>query len=107
MQLVLTDVTRGAGVVELCAHISTIDFVAVSGKKSILEYTDHMHNAFESPAGITKDGYHVTQTTPGYAEVREAEFSKYECPQGSFWKGEQGRKMLGDPWRGVSGEQTS
>lgn len=97
----------GAGMVELCAHISTVDFVAVSSKKSILEYTDHLHEAFEFPAGITQDGYHVTQTTPGYAEVKEAEFSKYECPDGSFWKSGQGLKMLSDPWRGVIGEQTS
>lgn len=93
--------------VEMCAHISTIDFIAVSGKPSILEYTDHLHDAFASPAGITKDGFHVTQTAAGYAEVKESEFAKYECPNGSFWKGEQGIKMLNDPWRGVPGEQTS
>lgn len=92
---------------ELCAHISTIDFIAVSGKKIILEYADHLHDGFESPAGITKEGYHVTQTTPGYAEVKESEFAKFECPEGSFWKSEQGIQMLNDPWRGVPGEQTS
>ncbi|KAL1851647.1 hypothetical protein VTK73DRAFT_9393 [Phialemonium thermophilum] len=98
----------GAGMVELCSHVSTIDFVVVSGKKSILEYTDHLHEAFEAPAAITPDGFHVTPTAPGYScDVKEAEFGKFECPSGTFWQSEIGQKMLNDPWRGVPGEQTS
>jgi L-galactonate dehydratase len=94
--------------VELCSHISTIDFICVSGKKSILEYTDHLHDAFEAPALITNDGYHVSPTVPGYScDVKESEFEKFECPNGSFWQSTQGLKMLADPWRGVPGEQTS
>ena len=98
----------GAGMVELCSHISTIDFVVVCGKKSILEYTDHLHEAFEAPALITPEGFHVTPTAPGYScDVKEEEFVKFECPSGEFWKSEIGQKMLNDPWRGVPGEQTS
>ena len=93
--------------IELCSHISTIDFVAVSGKKSILEYTDHLHHAFEAPATITTGGYHTAPTLLGYScDVKETEFDKFECPNGSFWRSEQGLKMLNDPWRGVPGEQT-
>jgi L-galactonate dehydratase len=90
----------GAGMVELCSHISTIDYVVVSGKQSILEYTDHLHEAFVAPAKI-KDGMHIS------CDVKEEEFEKFECPNGSFWQSAQGQKMLGDPWRGVLGEQTS
>jgi L-galactonate dehydratase len=94
--------------VELCTHISTIDFVAVSGKMSILEYTDHLHEAFEAPAQLTEDGYHVTPTVPGYScDVKAREFDEFECPTGSFWQSVQGKKMLADPWRGVLGEQSS
>lgn len=94
--------------VELCSHISTIDFVAVSGTKSILEYTDHLHEAFVAPATITPQGYHVSPTVPGYScEVKEEQFEKFECPGGSFWRSEQGLKMLEDAWRGTLGEQTS
>jgi L-galactonate dehydratase len=97
----------GAGMVELCSHISTIDYVVVSGKQSILEYTDHLHEAFVAPAKI-KDGMHISPTVPGYScDVKEEEFEKFECPNGSFWQSAQGQKMLGDPWRGVLGEQTS
>ncbi|KAL2865081.1 enolase C-terminal domain-like protein [Aspergillus lucknowensis] len=98
----------GAGMVELCSHISTIDFVAVSGKKSILEYTDHLHEAFEAPAAITPDGMHVTPVAPGYScDVKESVFGEFECPQGSFWRSAKGLEMLNDPWRGTLGEQTS
>lgn len=94
--------------VELCSHISTIDFVAVSGQTSILEYTDHLHEAFEAPAQITPDGYHVSPTQAGYScDVKPDEFEKYECPAGSFWQSPQGKMMLADPWRGVPGEQSS
>jgi L-galactonate dehydratase len=98
----------GAGMVELCSHISTIDFVVVSGKESILEYTDHLHDAFVAPAKITQTGYHVSPTVPGYScDVKEVEFEKFECPNGSFWQSKQGENMLDDKWRGVLGEQTS
>src|SRR5699024_4294290 len=81
----------GAGMVELCSHISTIDFVVVSGKKSILEYTDHLHEAFEAPAAITPEGYHVTPRVPGYScDVKEAQFLEFECPNGSFWSSSVG-----------------
>ncbi|KAK5709940.1 hypothetical protein LTR17_019328 [Elasticomyces elasticus] len=98
----------GAGMVELCSHISTIDFVVISGKQSILEFTDHGHDAFKAPATITSDAFHATPTVPGYScDVKGVEFDKFECPNGSFWQSAQGQKMLGDPWRGVLGEQTS
>ncbi|CAH0000538.1 unnamed protein product [Clonostachys byssicola] len=98
----------GAGMVELCSHISTIDYVVVSGKKSILEYTDHLHEVFEAPAAVTKNGTHVTPTVPGYScDVKEAQFAEFECPNGTFWKSEMGQKMVNDPWRGTLGEQTS
>ena len=103
----------GAGMVELCSHISTIDYVAVSGKQSILEYTDHLHEAFVNPAKIVSEidgvgSFHITPVAPGYScDVKESEFEKFECPEGSFWASEQGKRMLDDRWRGVPGEQTS
>lgn len=98
----------GAGMVELCSHISTIDYVAVSSKKRILEYTDNLHDAFEAPATITGGGMHRTPTIPGYScDVKETEFDEFECPKGSFWQTEQGHRILNDPWRGTPGEQTS
>ena len=63
---------------------------------------------FLAPAGMGKTGFHTSPTVPGYsADIKEEVFAEFECPSGSFWKGEQGQKMLNDPWRGVAGEQTS
>jgi L-galactonate dehydratase len=93
----------GVGMVELCSHLSTIDYVAVSGKKAILEYTDHLHEAFDASAQITGDGYHVSPTVPGYGcGIKEGQFEQFECPLGIFWKSGQGLKMLNDPWRGTT-----
>jgi L-galactonate dehydratase len=70
----------GAGIVELCSHISTIDFVAASGKQSILEYTDNLHEAFQAPAAITPEGMHVSPTVPGYScDVKKSELVKFDC----------------------------
>jgi len=38
----------------LCSHIATIDFVAISGKKCVLEYTDYLHEAFKLPSESPK-----------------------------------------------------
>jgi L-galactonate dehydratase len=41
----------------------------VSGKKSVLEYVDHLHEHFFHPSEI-KDGYYVTPMSPGYVFFR-------------------------------------
>jgi L-galactonate dehydratase len=45
----------GVGLPEYTQHLSTIDYVVVSGKKSVLEYVDHLHEHFEHPSRV-KDG---------------------------------------------------
>lgn len=97
----------GTGMPELCNHISHFDFVAISGKKSILEYTDHCHEYFTDPAEFSNGHFHAP-TAPGYScQITDEAFAKFECPQGSFWLSEKGQLMLNDPWRGCAAEQTS
>lgn len=97
----------GTGMPELCNHISHIDFCVISGRKSILEYTDHCHEYFTDPAEFG-NGYYHAPTAPGYScQITDEAFAKFECPQGSFWKSEKGQLMLNDPWRGCAAEQTS
>ncbi|GMK54053.1 hypothetical protein CspeluHIS016_0106390 [Cutaneotrichosporon spelunceum] len=97
----------GTGMPELCNHISHFDFVAISGKQSILEYTDHCHEYFSDPAEFSNGHFHAP-TAPGYScQITEEAFSKFECPEGSFWQSEKGQLMLNDPWRGCAAEQTS
>ncbi|WVQ65308.1 uncharacterized protein L199_003484 [Kwoniella botswanensis] len=99
----------GCGMTEACAHISTIDYVVVSGKKSILEYTDHLHDVFVNPAEMTPStAHHVSPTAPGYSsDIKEEVFEEFEYPSGSFWQTEKGKAMVADKWRGVPGRQTS
>ncbi|KAF3043651.1 L-galactonate dehydratase [Didymella heteroderae] len=87
----------GVGLPEYTQHLSTIDYVVVSGKKSVLEYVDHLHEHFFNPSRIEK-GYYVTPTEPGYSvEMRPESMDKFEYPgkEGvSWWKSEEARPIL-------------
>lgn len=97
----------GTGMPELCNHIAHFDYVAISGKQSILEYTDHCHEYFTHPAEFSNGHFHAPRE-PGYStQLTDEAFAKFECPEGSFWKSDKGQAMLNDPWRGCAAEQTS
>ncbi|KAG9201953.1 L-galactonate dehydratase [Epicoccum nigrum] len=87
----------GVGLPEYTQHLSTIDYVVVSAKKSVLEYVDHLHEHFFNPSRIEK-GYYVTPTQPGYSvEMRPESMEKFEFPgkEGvSWWKSEEARPIL-------------
>ncbi|KAH0537200.1 L-galactonate dehydratase [Glutinoglossum americanum] len=84
----------GVGLPEYTQHISTIDYVVVSGKISILEYVDHLHEHFHYPA-VIKEGFYQTPTEPGYSvEMREESMERFSFPEGEFWKSEVGRGIL-------------
>jgi L-galactonate dehydratase len=70
----------GVGLPEYTQHLSTIDYVVVSGKLSVLEYVDHLHEHFEHPS-VIKDGYYQTPTEPGYSvEMKAASMDEYSFP---------------------------
>jgi L-galactonate dehydratase len=76
----------GVGLPEYTQHISTIDYVCVSGKLSLLEYVDHLHDHFEHPSRV-KDGHIVTPLEPGYSvHIKPDAFEKFGFPNGSWWK---------------------
>ncbi|KAF2999915.1 L-galactonate dehydratase [Curvularia kusanoi] len=87
----------GVGLPEYTQHLSTIDYVVVSGKKSVLEYVDHLHEHFFNPSRIEK-GYYVTPTQPGYSvEMKPESMDKFEFPgkEGvSWWRSEEARPIL-------------
>lgn len=58
--------TRAVSAFHSRQHLSTIDYVCVSGKLSVLEYVDHLHEHFNHPA-VIKKGYYVTPAEPGYS----------------------------------------
>jgi L-galactonate dehydratase len=77
----------GVGLPEYTSHLSTIDYVVVSGQKSILEYVDHLHEHFVHPSSAS-DGFYVTPLAPGYSvEMKEESMLRYEYPgqEGKSW----------------------
>ncbi|KKA19100.1 Mandelate racemase [Rasamsonia emersonii CBS 393.64] len=90
----------GVGLPEYTQHLSTIDYVVISGKKSLLEYVDHLHEHFEHPASV-KDGYIVTPTEPGYSvQMKPESMDRYSFPgeEGkSWWRTQEARAILDGP----------
>jgi L-galactonate dehydratase len=86
----------GVGLPEYTQHLSTIDYVCVSGKKSVLEYVDHLHEHFEHPA-VVKDGYYQTPMEAGYSvEMKKESMVQFGFPgeAGGWWKSEEARPIL-------------
>lgn len=84
----------GVGLPEYTQHLSTIDYVCVSGKLSLLEYVDHLHEHFLHPS-VIKDGYYTTPTKPGYSvEMKEASMVEFGYPDGKFWTSEEAKGIL-------------
>ncbi|KAL1975799.1 hypothetical protein VTN31DRAFT_4191 [Thermomyces dupontii] len=90
----------GVGLPEYTQHLSTIDYVVVSGKKSLLEYVDHLHEHFEHPARV-QDGYIVTPMEPGYSvQMKPESMERYSFPgeEGkSWWKTQEAKVILDGP----------
>ena len=56
----------GVGLCEAVQHLAMFDFVAVSGSLDgrVIEFVDHLHEHFATPA-VVRDGRYVTPTAPG------------------------------------------
>lgn len=87
----------GVGLPEYTQHLSTIDYVVVSGKRSVLEYVDHLHEHFLHPSSV-KDGYYQTPAEPGYSvEMRPESMDRFSFPgeEGvGWWRTEEARPIL-------------
>ena len=91
----------GVGLPEYTQHLSTIDYVVISGKKSILEYVDHLHEHFLHPAE-TESGYYITPQAPGYSvEMKQESLERYTYPGGpqSWWRSDEASRLLHDARR--------
>lgn len=80
---------------EYTQHLSTIDYVCVSGTLSVLEYVDHLHEHFHHPA-VIQGGYYQTPMEPGYSvEMKKASMERFRFPggEGGWWSSEEGRRI--------------
>lgn len=78
----------GVGLCETVQHLSMFDFVGVSGTMDgrMIEFADHLHEHFVTPAKIV-GGRYQTPTNPGSgAEILEASIDEWIFPNGSGWK---------------------
>lgn len=90
----------GVGLPEYTQHVSTIDYVVVSGNMSVLEYVDHLHEHFVHPCAV-KDGFYVTPLEAGYSvEMRPESMDAFAFPgeEGkSWWRSKAARSIIEGP----------
>lgn len=88
------------GLTELTSHLSTIDYIAISGQKSMLEYADSFRENLRFPSQIV-DAHYVTPLAPGYSiGYTDQAFEQYTYPSGSFWKSDVGLGIIAQPTQG-------
>ncbi len=87
----------GVGLPEYTQHLSTVDYVVISGKLSVLEYVDHLHEHFLHPA-VIRDGYYQTPMDPGYSvEMKPESMDRFAFPgqEGvSWWRTDEAKPIL-------------
>jgi L-fuconate dehydratase len=77
----------GVGLCEMVQHLSMFDYVAVSGSMDgrMIEWIDHLHEHFVSPARV-RNGRYVTPATAGAStEIRPASIAEFSYPSGTAW----------------------
>lgn len=88
------------GLTELTSHLSTIDYIAISGRKSMLENADSHRENLRHPS-IIKDAHYVTPLAPGYSTgYTDDALEKYTYPHGSFWSSDIGKNIIAQPTGG-------
>lgn len=88
------------GLTELTSHLSIIDYVAITGRKSMLENADSHRENLRHPSKI-ENAYYVTPLAPGYSTgYTDEALDKYTYPVGSFWSSDIGQKIIAQPTGG-------
>ncbi|KAA8649911.1 hypothetical protein EYZ11_001150 [Aspergillus tanneri] len=88
------------GLTELTSHLSTIDYIAISGRKTMLENADSHRENLRHPSKV-ENAHYVTPLAPGYSTgyTQEA-LKKYTYPTGSFWRSDIGLEIIAQPTGG-------
>ena len=69
----------GVGLCEYVQHLSMIDYLAISGTKTVrvIEYVDHLHEHFVDPCVIRNAAY-MPPTAPGFSvEMKPASIAAH------------------------------
>ncbi|EXJ67276.1 mandelate racemase [Cladophialophora psammophila CBS 110553] len=84
----------GIGLNEYTQHLSLVDYLCVSGERSMLENITTYNHVLTTPLQ-TRDGFFVTPSESGYSvEFREAAIAEYSYPEGTFWCSKDGLSII-------------
>ena len=81
----------GVGLCEYVQHLSSFDYIAVSGalENRRIEFVDHLHEHFVHPV-VVRAGRYAVPTAPGYSiEMKPESLRRYEFPDGEAWAAER------------------
>ena len=77
----------GVGLCETVQHMSMFDFVAVSGSMDgrMIEFADHLHEHFVTPASVVNGRYRVPTAPGAGSEILESSIDEWVFPSGHGW----------------------
>ena len=77
----------GVGLCETVQHMSYFDYVAVSGSQDgrMIEFADHLHEHFVTPASVVGGRYRVPTAPGAGSEMLAASIEEWVFPDGHGW----------------------
>ncbi|MDQ1580392.1 MAG: L-fuconate dehydratase [Microbacteriaceae bacterium] len=77
----------GVGLCETVQHLAMFDYVAVSGSLEgrMIEFADHLHEHFVTPASVVGGRYRAPMAPGAGAEMLVSSIGEWEYPGGSGW----------------------
>ena len=77
----------GVGLCEMVQHLSMFDYAAVSGTMDgrMIEWIDHLHEHFVTPARVTGGRYAVPLAPGASSEFRPESVAEFSFPSGPAW----------------------
>jgi L-fuconate dehydratase len=78
----------GVGLCEMVQHLSMFDYVAVSGSAEgrRIEWIDHLHEHFATPAVVSGGRYQTPSAPGGGGEFRPESLREFAFPKGAAWQ---------------------
>ncbi len=77
----------GVGLCEYVTHLSTFDYICVSGTKEgrMTEYADHLHEHFIEPVKVV-GGEFFPPERAGYSQMKSESIENFSYPDGVEWR---------------------
>ncbi|KAJ5520823.1 mandelate racemase/muconate lactonizing enzyme family protein [Penicillium fimorum] len=83
----------GIGLNEYTQHLALINYLCVSGEKSLLEHISTFSEVITNPLEV-RNGHFVTPRHAGYSvEFRKEAIERYSFPGGNFWNSKDGLQI--------------